>query len=92
VPALAAGVYAIISMLHCTITNPLVTAAHSSNCSSERSLSQKHIKSTLRSAVTQERTTNFALLNIEGELFEDLEFSDIIDAISTANASKNILT
>ena len=59
------------------------------NCTSERSFSHlKRIKSALRSAQTQERLNNLSLLNIEGELLQELDFSTVIDACSSAKCRK----
>jgi hypothetical protein len=59
------------------------------NCTSERSFSHlKRIKSALRSTQTQERLNNLSLLNIEGELLQELDFSTVIDAFSSAKCRK----
>jgi hypothetical protein len=59
------------------------------NCTGERSFSHlKRIKSALRSTQTQERLNNLSLLNIESDLLQELDFSTIIDAFSSAKCRK----
>jgi len=59
------------------------------NCTSERFFIQlKRIKCALRSTQTQERLNNISLLNIEGELLQELDFSTVIDAFSSAKCRK----
>jgi len=59
------------------------------NCTGERSFSHlKRIKSALRSTQTQDRLNNLSLLNIESDLLQELDFSAIIDAFSSAKCRK----
>jgi hypothetical protein len=61
------------------------------NCTSPVSRSFSHIKrikSALRSTQAQERLNNLSLLNIEGELLQELEFSTVIDAFTSTKCRK----
>lgn len=62
------------------------------NCTGERSFSHiKRIKSALRSTQAQERLNNLSLLNIESDLLQELDFSTVIDAFSSAKCRKRSL-
>jgi hypothetical protein len=62
------------------------------NCASERSFSHlKRIKSAVRSTQTQDRLNNLALLNIESDVLQELDFSAVIDTFSSAKCRKRSL-
>lgn len=62
------------------------------NCASERSFSHlKRIKSAVRSTQTQDRLNNLALLNIESDVLQDLDFSAVIDTFSSVKCRKRSL-
>lgn len=62
------------------------------NCAGERSFSHlKRIKSAVRSTQTQDRLNNLALLNIESDVLQDLDFSAVIDTFSSAKCRKRSL-
>lgn len=49
------------------------------NCSAERSFSKlKLIENRLRTSMTQERLVNLAIMSIESDILQDIEFQDII--------------
>ena len=57
--------------------------------SCKRSFSKlKLIKTHLRSTMTQERLTNFAILSIEKTTFEAISYDDIIDQFAERKARK----
>lgn len=57
--------------------------------SCERSFSKlKLIKTYLRSAMSQERLTNLAILSIEKETFNRINFNDVIDQFADKKARK----
>ena len=59
------------------------------NCTAKRSFSQLTcIKSALRSTQTQDRLNNLSLLNTESDLLQELDFSTVIDAFSSAKCRK----
>ena len=62
------------------------------NCAGERSFSHlKRIKSAVRSTQTQDRLNDLALLNIESDVLQDLDFSVVIDTFSSAKCRKRSL-
>ena len=57
--------------------------------SCERSVSKlKPIKTYLKSSVSQERLTNLAILSIEKQAFNLINFNDIIDQFADKKARK----
>ena len=58
-----------------------------SNCTGERSLSHlKRLKNALRSTTTQQRLNNLAIMNMEADIVQDLDFSELIDTFSFQKA------
>jgi len=77
----AYGNLEIILRIFCTI--PVTTA------SAERSFSKlKIIKNYLRSVMGQERLSNLAILSIEKDIANKIDFSDSIDKFAAAKARK----
>lgn len=69
--------------LRILLTMPVTTAT------AERSFSKlKIIKNYMRTTMTQERLTNLALLSIESDLCEQLDYSDLINSFSEIKARK----
>jgi len=59
------------------------------NCTGERSfLKLKHIKSELRTTMTQERLNALSLLSIESDLLNDLCFDEVLLEFSKAKVRK----
>ncbi|KAE9544104.1 hypothetical protein AGLY_001793 [Aphis glycines] len=62
------------------------------NCSGERSFSAlKRIKNCLRSTTTSTRLNALSLLNIENELLQSLDYSDIITEFATRKSRKTTI-
>lgn len=60
-----------------------------SNCSAERSFSVlKRVKSYLRSRTTDERLNSLAVLTIESDLTNKLDYDDIIDTFANEKARR----
>lgn len=69
--------------LRILLTMPVTTAT------AERSFSKlKIIKNYMRTTMTQERLSNLALLSIESDLCEQLDYSDLINSFSEIKARK----
>lgn len=62
------------------------------NCSGERSFSTlKRVKSYLRASMGQDRLNALALLSIEAELVQEIDYEDIIDDFARTKARKKKL-
>ena len=61
------------------------------NCGAERSFSSlKRIKSYLRSVMSHEKLNNFAILSIEAEMVNALDFDSLIDNFSYLKAQRKV--
>ena len=63
------------------------------NCSGERSFSTlKRVKSYLRASMGQDRLNALALLSIEAQLVQEIDYDDIVDAFARTKARKKRFT
>lgn len=77
-------VYANVAIaLRIMLTLPVTTAT------AERSFSKlKLIKNYLRTTLNQEKTTNLAIISIEREIVDEMNFNDIIDTFADLKSRK----
>lgn len=62
------------------------------NCSGERSFSTlKRVKNYLRASMNQDRLNALALLSIEAQLVQEIEYDDVIDVFAQAKARKKCI-
>lgn len=63
-----------------------------SNASGERSFSVlKRIKNYLRSALVDEKMSSLSILNIEGDLLQQIDWSDIIHKFAVLKSRKQLI-